>query len=219
MIEINLLPEELRKPVAAKREAFNVAPKQLALGFLAIFVTVQILLTVFSLYKQGEAMFLRSSTAQMQAQHGDLMSVKQGAEASKKAIKQINTLTERKFEWYRLLNALSDCVTRGVWLRSLSIEQHEAAVVQGPKKKGASPDKNADTKVRVMKLTGSVVARGDETAYIGRFIGELKANELFTRLFDSIELSTINQKKIKETDVYDFTISCQFRSGLWEATA
>ena len=57
------------------------------------------------------------------------------------------------------------------------------------------------------------MGKGEETAYTGKFIKELKANSLFNGLFNDIELSQINQKRIKDFDVYDFVILCTFKKG------
>ena len=53
---------------------------------------------------------------------------------------------------------------------------------------------------RVLYLEGSVVGPGQETAFIGKFIKQLKENPLFAELFEDIRLSTINQRKIKRED-------------------
>ena len=65
----------------------------------------------------------------------------------------------------------------------------------------------------MLKLEGSVTASGQETAFIGKYVKSLKDNATFTELFRDIELSNINQRKIKEFDVYDFVLICKFRKG------
>ncbi|MBI3316100.1 MAG: PilN domain-containing protein [Candidatus Omnitrophica bacterium] len=99
----------------------------------------------------------------------------------------------RGFYWSKLLSALTDSVTKGVWLTRLSTESEK------------------DT--RVLLIEGSAVGRGEESAFIGRFMKELKKNPVFTELFDEIELGHLSQKKLKDVDVYDFVVRCTFKKG------
>lgn len=220
MIEINLLPTDLCKQPEAKEPFLGLSPKKLAAYSIVGFIGLQILLTVFAVFKQWESHQMKSEIKKLTESHAQLVGIKAQSDAAKKTIKQVNTLTVRKFEWWQLLNALSDSVTKGVWLRSLSVEEMDPSLVGASRKQVAQAGKTAaDGRVRVLRIEGSVVARGEETAFTGRFIKELKENAVFSKLFDSIELSNMNQKKIKDVDVYDFTILCAFRRELAEVAA
>ena len=69
----------------------------------------------------------------------------------------------------------------------------------------------ATQKVWSLKLEGSAYAPGQETAFIGKFMQALKQDALFSELFDDIQLSNINQRKISNYDVYDFVLVCHFK--------
>ncbi len=218
MIEINLLPEELK--VSRKGRSFlQRIPPRRALGlFLAFFFAAQVLLTVFSLLKQLELAQTKQELMRLKQEYHTVIQKKTETGQAMAKLKQVQGLTARKFTWSQLLNALSDSVTKGVWLRTLSVVETEPLTpvrrLSPPEAKGKKLKVPGDgEKLRSLKIEGSVVAKGQETAYIGKFIKELKTNALFIELFDDIDLSNINQKKIKDVDVYDFTLTCVFRKG------
>ena len=55
------------------------------------------------------------------------------------------------------------------------------------------------------------MAPGQEMACIGRFLKSLKDDPKLSLLFDEIEVSTINQRRIKDLDVSDFTMVLVFK--------
>lgn len=215
MITINLLPEDLR--VTVKSSMFpKISPKKALVLFLGAFFALQVFLTFFSVIKQIELAHVRHELMVFKKQNVDLIKKKSDIDHSRAQLKQFQQMTNRRFYWSRLLNELSDSVTKGIWLRTASFDQSDISPLttrqsQPALSKGsaAAPDKT-----QYFKLDGSVVAKGQETAFIGRFIKELKSNTLFIELFDEIELTNINQKKIKDVDVYDFTVICVFKKGV-----
>jgi hypothetical protein len=113
------------------------------------------------------------------------------------------------------MNALSDSMTKGVWLRGLSLSEMTVQAPPAPAVKGAPAPKTGGTsKEWFLKIEGSTVAQGQETAYVGKFIKELKDNKTLSGVFEGIELSDMNQRKIREYEVYDFVLMCKFKKGL-----
>ena len=107
---------------------------------------------------------------------------------------------------------------KGVWLNSLSVAEEAEALhrVRRQAKAGAKPAAKESAAsgppLKVLKLNGSVVGKGDETENVGKFIKELKSNAILVDFFSDIELSDMTQRKIKEFDVYDFVISGVFKA-------
>ncbi|MBI3252077.1 MAG: PilN domain-containing protein [Candidatus Omnitrophica bacterium] len=192
MIEINLLPEELREKEPSRIVLPDIPIKKTAVAAIGIFAAIQILLFVFAFYQRLELFATRREIQSLTLANKTIAAEKSETAAVQAKLKQIQVLTTRKFYWASLLNAVSDSMTRGVWLRNLGVEP-------------------AAQNSRILKMEGSVVGAGQETAYVGKFIKELKAHPLLGELFSEIQLSTMNQKKIKEFDVYDFTLVCAFR--------
>ena len=193
MIEINLLPEELRK----KEERFNLLAelpiKRGAIIFVGVFLVLQLLASAYAFYLSAHFKIMKTEATRLTEANKEIDLWKASALLIKKRIEKADAVAHRPFYWWEFLNALSDSVTKGVWLTSLSISH--------------------DDKIGRLRLEGSVVGKGEETAYTGKFIKELKTNSFFSGLFDEIELLTINQKKIKDFDVYDFVILCTFKKG------
>ena len=64
--------------------------------------------------------------------------------------------------------------------------------------------------VKVMKLEGGVVAPGQETAFVGKFLKSLKDNPVFSTTFSEIRLANMTQKRIMDREISDFSILCSF---------
>ena len=203
MIEINLLPEEMRKKERIKLDLPAIPVFKILSVFLAVFVGIQVFLSIFAIYQRLEYTKVKNDVARLTKENDQIIKLKSETTAINNLLKEAKSLTDRKFFWSMLLNALSDSMTKGVWLRSLSIGFVNAE--QGKPADARSP------KARVLNLEGSVVGPGQETAFIGKFIKQLKENPRFSELFDDVKLSNMNQKKIKEFDVYDFVLVALFK--------
>ena len=199
MIEINLLPEELRKKEKVALDLPEIPVFKILWVILAIVVSAQILLSIFAVYQTMELIQVKKGVETLAKENREISVRKAETVAMSVQLKEIQALTERKFLWSVLLNAMSDSMTKGVWLRSLSVTT-VAADDAGLRKKGSAP------KGRTLNLEGSVIGSGQETAIIGKFIKQLKETPQFGELFEDIKLSAINQKKIKDYDVYDFVL-------------
>ena len=193
MIEINLLPEELRKKDEKIDLLAELPIKRGAILFAILFFVFQALASVYAFTLSSHFKSMQFETANLTAANQQITARKSEILAIKKKITKGEAVARRPFYWASFLNALSDSCTKGVWLTGLSTSN--------------------DGKFSQLRIEGSVVGKGEETAYAGKFIKELKSNVFFSDLFDSIELSTINQKKIKDFDVYDFVILCKFKKG------
>ncbi len=213
MITINLLPQELRRKEAPKIVMPEIPIKKTLIIAAIVFFGCQAL---FTLAAGFVALRTTATTAAMRSlleKNQDLQQIKSKSEKMQAQIKELKAVTSRNFSWAALLSALSNSVTKGVWLRSLLVEEQEVAAPppQTPAKPGPAKAPPPPARVRVLKLEGSVIASGQETAYIGKFLQSLKQNEMLAGLFDSIELSSMNQRRVKEFDVFDFMILCKFK--------
>lgn len=234
MIEVNLLPEELRKK---KKKKSDGLPKQrvLVLGVVAVLV-LQVLASFVAFYQKSSIEGLKREVKKLTVTNSAILAEKTETAALGYRIKEADGLAKREFSWARLLNALSDSMTRGVWLNSFTIFSETPQVAstrtaRAPKTSKASPAKAKDKNAKVepkkaaepapqlptiiyyLKIQGSAVGQGEETAVIGKFIQALKENPVITEIFDDIRLDTINQKKIRDTDAYDFTLLFTFKKG------
>ncbi|MBI2095829.1 MAG: PilN domain-containing protein [Candidatus Omnitrophica bacterium] len=233
MIEINLLPEDFRKKEPASAWLAGLPAVKTAKIAVAVFLVCQALLAV-SVFALGlQAAWNGRLVARLGEANRETGVQKAGMKAMDARLKEIRSLTARNFYWTSLLDALSSSMTQGVWLRTLSVVDEKPATQKTPAKAakqtgktdgkekkpaGKAPKPSKETKPgagpekkRSLKLEGSVVGPGQETAFVGKFLKELKNNAFFAGVFSDIELSDMNQRKIKEVDVYDFTLLCRFK--------
>ncbi len=230
MIEINLLPEGLRKKGSTRLGSSDLPIRKILTIAVMVLVVSQVFLAAAVFTVGTQAAWKTKLVSRLKEAGRETEAQKSEAAATDEHLKEIQRLTTRKFYWASLLNALSGSMTQGVWLRSLSVIDERPLVRKAPvktekkpakpaaKKKGQAekPDEPQETPAeperrRSLKLEGSVAGSGQETASVGKFLKELKTNDFFSGVFDDIELSDMNQRKIKDVDVYDFVLLCRFK--------
>jgi hypothetical protein len=207
-IEINLLPPEYRRKERMKLALPSDLPAGKVVGIaLGAIFAVQVVVSAYAFYQAGRQTAVVGAIEKLKAENKDITRQKTEIEAMKTRIREIGSLSQRPFAWTRVINAISDSVTKGIWLRTLSVGE-------GPAPEAVGGFEGGDTgKVRYLRLEGSAIGQGDETANIGKFIQELKQNPVLSELLDDVRLSNINQKKIRDYDVYDFLLICVFKKA------
>ena len=228
MVEINLLPQELRKK-ESRLKKMNFPPIDLDTKAIMriVFAAAGILVIVhFSLF--AYRMCDKRILASLEKRYSALGDKKKEADALKardtmihKKIGAIDELMVKRFEWSKKMNDLSDSMTPDVWLTQLSYDekltdrsvQKEAKVNDGKTKKELKTQ-NEKVLLRYLTLSGYAAAKGEEgTASIGKFIEALKENQAFYPDFSDIELGAIKRDKIDGQDVMNFTITCFFKEA------
>lgn len=207
MIEINLLPEELRKKETVKITMPDIPIKKTLFLTAGAVVGVQLLFTLFTVYLRFDHGRLEGRIASLKESGKEILAQKAETAAIFTRLREIRSVTGRKFNWASLLAATTNSMTKGVWLRALFVTGEE------PKKTGA-PAMETDKKTggeRYLVLEGSAVGQGQETAFIGKFLKQLKEDPLYAELFSEIKPYNINQRRLKDVDVYDFMIYCKFK--------
>ncbi|MBM3251996.1 MAG: PilN domain-containing protein [Candidatus Omnitrophica bacterium] len=185
MIEINLLPPQLRK----KEPVFKLAIPRETLylvggAILAILIFIHIILI--------GALTVRS------IRYSNLNRIWQGLLPDKEKIDALNKeqkkISERtnsiakltkkgRVSWAKKLNMISDVVPQGVWLRRIEFTGTEL-IIEG----------------------SSVSLKGEEVILVNRFSSALKNNKDFYSDFKDMELDSIKQRQIKNMEVADFIL-------------
>lgn len=224
MIEINLLPEEMRKaPSRFKNiempaiDIRNIPLVKVAILFVGSVLLIQLI--VFVIGALG-----KMNLDSIQKRYNSILPSKKKADTLKSQIDLINKkvlaidgLMVNRFSWARELNALSDSMTPGIWLTSLSYDE-KLTLAPGTKGSG-SKIKNETSKASTEKvllkylvISGCASSRGEEgTALVGKFIKSLKDNNEFYKYFRDIELGSIKTGKIEDQEVMSFKITCFFK--------
>ncbi len=215
MIEINLLPDEFRKKETVKLMLPEIPLLKILPIVVAVFMALLLIFVLVAVVQWVQFSAVTAEMAGLSKQHAEMIKQKNETTETAKKLQQLETMAGRKFFWWSLMNALSDSVTKGIWLRELAVVEMTPPAVAAPKTSAANSVKPPPpTKAWFLKLDGSTVAQGQETAYVGKFIKELKDNKALSGLFEGVELADMNQRKIREYDVYDFVLLCKFKKEL-----
>lgn len=226
MIEINLLPEELKKKkrAAPKVDISNISLEKIPfvkIGFIAagIFIAIQVI--IFGLGVLGNAIFgsLEKSYNKILPQKQEVDRLKVQISTMSKKVAAIDELMVKRFSWTRKLNDLSDSMTPGIWLTQL---EYDEKLIERPKPAAANmarAKEGAEAKLpmekvieRYLIISGAASSMGEEgTALIGRFIKNLKDNQSFYSDFSDIELGSIKREQASGQEIMSFKITCLFK--------
>lgn len=219
MIEINLLPPEIKKR-KRKIELPDISFLPIVAGLLGVIIIIHLLLgmTLSLKAKSLKRLERKWETILPDEQVADRM--KSELTAMRGKIGAIDKLMKNRRSWARRLNDISDSMIAGVWLNKLWLENR--VITQEPAVKndaGGSGGKVKEIKaeskkivIRSLHLAGSVIAAGgEETATIGKFIRGIKDNESFFSDFKDIESASIQRTKLKEEEIMNFELIGYFK--------
>jgi Tfp pilus assembly protein PilN len=184
MININLLPEELKKQRV-------VLPKGLfILGGAILIVLLSLWLSsVSSSYQKT-----KKASDDLENKWQRILKLKNEYGKHKKTLKAlekramvVNYLMADRIHWSQKLNELSNLLIDGIWLNELNI--------------------NTTT----LSIEGSVYAKnGREEAIVGTFMNDIKNDESFFSDFRDIELKII-KRQIKDVEHISFVLFCHLK--------
>ena len=218
MIELNLLPEEIKK----KRKKIRIELPEIPLipitiGFVAVLLIIQILFGCFIFFSRKELALLTKERQGLSPKKQEIIDIKRAISNKARKVSAIESLMKNQLTWSRLLNDLSDCLTSNIWLTNLFYgEKSERRTVSGKvsagKKKRASSTKTETRKIRTRTLTGFASGRGEATTErVARFIRSLKRSKNFSAKFNAVELVSITKSNVAGQDVMNFELVCKFK--------
>lgn len=195
VVQINLVPENLRK--RKKTPGFSLQgfqlPREVVIGLIggltALLIFVHFLLQFFIILQfvqlhryHGEKTRLAADKANADRVLGELRKI----QANLKVIDGISKT--KKIYWAPKMNAISDAITRGVWLERITVEEKK------------------------LSLNGSAVSKSAaEMIEVNNFVSKLKGDVAFSKDFSRIEPGAIKTRKISSTPVADFTITANIK--------
>ncbi len=193
MIEINLIPEALRKGQKTSSLTINI-PRDVLLGvgsaLLLLIVTVHLVLGVIWLNGIGQLSSWNKQWQQVQPDKTILDSMTKESGDLKKKINAIQSITTQKSAlWAPKFNAISDALPRGVWLKRMTLDKIG------------------------LTIEGSVVSRSrNEINNVGWFLSALKKNKEFMKDFASLEENSIQGSKANAIEVTDFSVMAKLKN-------
>lgn len=184
MIEINLLPEELKK----LRKFYLMEPKLLLFYFIflvfGISVFLHIFLTMLNIARSRQYQLLINKWEGLLPQRKEVEKLRQEYEILLADAQIIQQLTSQRINWAEKLNKLSLCLPSGVWFDALTVLNKQ------------------------FELRGSAISlQKTEMDLINRFLSSLKNDAGFFKDFNNLELSSVERKEIASYEVVTFILS------------
>ena len=198
MIEINLLPLQLRK----KRKGVNLVSRSILLpretvialvgGFLFFVLFIHAVLQFVIAIKFVQIKRYERQLTRIAPDKANADRVIQELRVLQAKVKSIEGVAEqRKILWAKKLNEISDALPRGVWLTRLTFQDG------------------------ILIMQGSAVSKSkNEMSNVHAFTASLKSSPGFTQNLSNIELGLIKSRKVNTTQIADFTISADVQQSV-----
>lgn len=202
MIEINLLPKELR--VTRK---FFVLNKEF---YISVGLGAGMILLAFFLFLLaivgGQEMALTKTEKEL----GRLDSDRRGIKELKADIRFLQSqsqtaegLLKHSLLWSKKMNQASDLLQSGIWLTKLELQSRSISSEKRELKGDAA-----------LLIQGRVYSRDrEEAAVVGKYISALKGNEDFFKDFEDIRLENVQSRLLGGVSVSEFTLVCSLKTG------
>lgn len=191
MIEINLLPDEI-KTRAVRQTKISLDPRyfidMIPFVFAAI-ILVHVCLAAVVLTGNIQLGMLSGKWAKLNPQRELVGSLNKKFNVLISSNNLIQELGSRRLNWSEKLGSLSLDLPSGVWFNEMLISHKELA------------------------LKASVVSlQKQEMSLIKKFIDTLKADTVFSKNFNSIELGSLQKRAIGSYGVIDFTLTARSKT-------
>jgi len=186
MIEINLLPEEIRKK---NKPAFKIdiemgKVKFIAAGIVLGLISLLILFSIGSCVRKKQILNLMAKKQTLSSQSSEIEIIDKNINALNTKIALLNQIVSRDFLWAAKLNQLSDLILPGIWFTRLYIISNDSMVIEG-----------------------SAISKQEEAvALVGKFIRKIKEDAVFFDSFENIKLESVQRKSTEGKDIVDFKI-------------
>jgi Tfp pilus assembly protein PilN len=183
MIEINLLPEELR----TKSKKIELDTKYLVYLvplILCILVPINVMLGIVGLSKGYHYATLNRTWKGLETQRRSVDVFRKEHDISSVDTKAVQQLMAQRVNVAEKLNKLSLLVPAGVWFQELSFSN------------------------KAFTLKGTVVSlKKEEMALLNKFLDSLKHDAGFVKSLSGVELSSVQRSVIGGYDVVDFVFT------------
>jgi len=192
MIEINLLPENLRQK---KQFRVNLDIKAAKVRLIAGVAVVALL--IFSVILSAAGASARKSQASrlirkeqsIAGERAEAETADKDVSILKAKIAALSKIMEIKFLWAEKLNQLSDLALSGIWFTRVYVDADSRFIIEG-----------------------SVISNKQEAmASVGKFMKDIRENEEFFKDFENIKLESVQRKTLDKRDIAEFKIVLYFR--------
>jgi hypothetical protein len=194
MIEINLLPEELRVNAKAQKQpaaqgqpggfVFNRKYIVYAIPLVvAVIILAHIVLGGLMIWKSVQSGMLSNNWKSLEPQRKELEQFDKEFAVLTQDVSLLQKLTRDRISWSQKFSKLSLTIPSGMWFDEISLAAQQAII------------------------SGSVVSlQQDAMAAIREFMDQLKGDQAFFKYFDKIELSSYQGRTTGGYNVIDFML-------------
>ena len=191
MIDINLVPQDLRRKKHSQLLGSMKIPLEIVIGsfggFLMLLIFVHVGVLLLNFYRLNQHGNLKREWDVISPARGNVDKVikeMRELQVKHKALEKITM--EHRILWAQKLNILSDSMERAVWLTRLRLKDG------------------------VFFIEGSAISKQDEEMInVHSFTSALKNEKSFLEKFDDLELGSIQRRYISKTEVADFLITAK----------
>lgn len=184
MIEINLLPEELKGRLKSKK--LGIEPSQFLYFILAVIglmVFIHIYLAIFGIVKNYQFRLLSHKWQKLEPQRKMLEGFNKEYDVLSSDVAIIQQLSVSRINWAEKLNKLSLNLPAGIWFNEISVSRKDFII-----------------------RASSVSLQKEQVGLINKFINNLKNDTEFFKDFNSLELGPIQARVIAGYDIVDFVL-------------
>ena len=192
MIELNLLPDELKVKPRGKRAGLDIESKYfiyLIPLVLGLAILVHVYLAGLLIAKNHQLKVLDKKWQGLSPQRKVLEDFNKQYSLFSAEAQTVKQLMQRRLNWAEKLNKLSSLLPAGIWFTEVSVSGRD------------------------FSLRGSAVSlEKDDMSLIKQFLDNLKADPRFFGDFNTIELGSVQRKTVGGYDVAEFNLSGTLKS-------
>jgi Tfp pilus assembly protein PilN len=187
MIEINLLPEEMK----VKNAGFSGQPEYFLylIPLLAgVIILAHVYLGLVQISRAVTLSALNKKWSVLAPQREKVTAFKSAGESASKQENLIRQLASKSIDWGKLQNKLSLNLPNGVWFNEIAMNSKE------------------------LVIRGTVVSlEKNEVDLINKFLFNLRQDPDFIKDFNGLELSSVQRRNIVNFEVADFVLTAALK--------
>ena len=184
MIEINLLPPEMRASVR-RAGPVRLPWRRIAAAVGGVVLLVSMGLPASNGLRAGRLARLKTEWVQLQPEAEKLAKAQEKLRKLKLQAQVLQSVKMPAARWAPRLNLLSDAMVPQVWLTRLAAEQGKSLRLEGSAFVGSS---------------------GDGSGQVTKFLQHLKEHPDFQKWFADIKLESVQHRDIQNEEVVDFVL-------------
>ncbi|MFH1310341.1 MAG: hypothetical protein ABIH85_06665 [Candidatus Omnitrophota bacterium] len=199
MIEINLLPKELRKVEKVAMQLPNIPLLPIVVGVLAILVVVSGVLGVLEIKTKKNLTKLNEKWDLMSPQREKTGKIITEIAANEKKVSAIRKIAKPELNWTKLLEGVNQSVIPNIWLADIGLRR-------------SLPGNKENKDFGCLEVVGYALGNSEQaTLLVAKFINNLEENKDFSDYFETIELHSLNKREVYDEEVMMFELDCYLK--------